>query len=104
VLTFTFPVHDACGLTSVRSHLDYYRAFACFRMGSILQGVYKRSLSGQASAADGAAGTSSHQSWLSFSPCASVVAQLLAVYAEAAGRGVVAEMEPLLMMRPPWGV
>ena len=66
MLTFTFPVHDACGLTSVRSHLDYYRAFACFRMGSILQGVYKRSLSGQASAADGAA----------VGKLASVVAQL----------------------------
>ena len=57
---------EATGLTSVRSHLDYYRAFACFRMGSILQGVYKRSLSGQASAADGAA----------VGKLASVVAQL----------------------------
>ena len=43
------------GLESVRSHLDYYRAFCCFRMAAILQGVYKRSLAGQASAADGAA-------------------------------------------------
>ena len=24
---------EATGLTSVRSHLDYYRAFSCFRMG-----------------------------------------------------------------------
>ena len=45
---------DATGLPSVRDHLDYYRAFCCFRMASILQGVYKRSLSGQASSADGA--------------------------------------------------
>ena len=30
------------------------QAFACFRMASILQGVFKRSLSGQAAAADGA--------------------------------------------------
>jgi len=46
---------EATGLASVAHHLDYYRAFACFRMASILQGVYKRSLSGQASSADGAA-------------------------------------------------
>ena len=44
---------EASGLPSVAEHLDYYRAFCCFRMASILQGVYKRSLSGQASAADG---------------------------------------------------
>lgn len=44
---------SATGLTSVASHLDYYRAFCCFRMASILQGVYKRSLDGQASSADG---------------------------------------------------
>mmetsp|Transcript_26444 Transcript_26444/g.57951 ORF Transcript_26444/g.57951 Transcript_26444/m.57951 type:complete len:395 (-) Transcript_26444:393-1577(-) len=43
------------GLESVRQHLDYHRAFVCFRMASILQGVYKRSMQGQASAADGAA-------------------------------------------------
>ena len=44
---------EATGLSSVRTHLDYYRAFCCFRMASILQGVYKRSVSGQASAPDG---------------------------------------------------
>lgn len=43
---------DLTGYTSVRTHLDYYRAFVCFRMASILQGVYKRALSGQASAPD----------------------------------------------------
>jgi acyl-CoA dehydrogenase family protein 10 len=43
---------DVTGYTSVRTHLDYYRAFVCFRMASILQGVYKRALSGQASAPD----------------------------------------------------
>ena len=31
------------------------RAFCCFRMASILQGVYKRSLAGQSSSADGGA-------------------------------------------------
>ena len=45
---------EATGLASVPRHLDYYRAFACFRMASILQGVYKRSLGGNASSADGA--------------------------------------------------
>lgn len=45
---------EATGLASVRTHIDYYRAFCCFRMASILQGVYKRSLAGQASSADGA--------------------------------------------------
>ena len=44
---------EATGLASVRVHLDYYRAFCCFRMASILQGVYKRSVSGQGSAPDG---------------------------------------------------
>jgi len=43
---------EATGLSSVRTHMDYHRAFVCFRMASILQGVYKRSLSGQASAAN----------------------------------------------------
>jgi len=41
---------DLTGYKSVRTHMDYYRAFVCFRMASILQGVYKRALSGQASA------------------------------------------------------
>ena len=45
---------DMTGLTSIPHHLDYYRAFSCFRMASILQGVYKRSTKGQASSADGA--------------------------------------------------
>ena len=50
---------EASGLASVRTHLDYYRAFACFRASSILQGVYKRALSGQGSSAQGkAVGTS----------------------------------------------
>ena len=44
---------SATGLTSVASHLDYYRAFCCFRMASILQGVYKRAISGNASSAEG---------------------------------------------------
>ena len=41
------------GSPAARVHLDYYRAFTCFRMASILQGVYARSLAGQASAPDG---------------------------------------------------
>ena len=41
---------DATGLDTVRTHLDYYRAFCCFRMASILQGVYKRAISGNAMA------------------------------------------------------
>ena len=45
---------DMTGLTSIPHHLDYYRAFSCFRMASTLQGVYKRSTKGQASSADGA--------------------------------------------------
>jgi hypothetical protein len=43
---------EASGLTAVPKHLDYHRAFCFFRMTSILQGVYKRALQGQASAAD----------------------------------------------------
>ena len=44
---------DATGFTTVPTHLDYYRAFCCFRMASILQGVYKRAISGNASSAEG---------------------------------------------------
>ncbi|KAL1507288.1 hypothetical protein AB1Y20_008134 [Prymnesium parvum] len=45
---------EGTGLAAVREHLDYHRAFVCFRMASILQGVFKRSVEGNASAADGA--------------------------------------------------
>lgn len=45
----------ATGLDEVAEHMDYHRAFVCFRMAAILQGVYKRSLQGNAAAADGQA-------------------------------------------------
>ena len=35
------------GSPAARVHLDYYRAFTCFRMASILQGVYARSSPGR---------------------------------------------------------
>jgi len=43
---------EKTGHSGVREHLDYYYAFACFRAAGILQGVYARSLKGQASAAN----------------------------------------------------
>jgi len=45
--------YDAQVDHDVITNLDYYQCFACFRMASILQGVYARSLAGNASSKQG---------------------------------------------------
>ncbi|GMI28121.1 hypothetical protein TeGR_g2602 [Tetraparma gracilis] len=50
--TFVGKYVDATGSTSLSHDLDFHLAFASFRMGSILAGVYARSIAGNASSAD----------------------------------------------------